>query len=529
MRQRWHGLILGSLLLGTGGLGLLSPALMPSTFAQEATSTTQERSFLAELWLLNQGFVGLRSDLEEFPDNLAALNADTTDFDAQIFRDDRAGLQQLQEQIRLLEGQLATIQDSAQREALTTAIANLDQHLDNLANLIEPFADDFNPETIRQLQEFLDFFERRNLSDADYGFYGSVTQTELEEYLTQQLSDFSETLKTLNETATQGAIAPDLATSMDYLYTSLSLENTVVGGGTTFPAMIQTLQRDNQRLRQRLRTTNLLLSLLLLLGTATLALLYLRKPTPAPSAVNRYFPDAEPDSFDLDQLEAKLIKRLQNTYDLSPKDNFAAIAPPPVTTQPTTMPPSETPNLQPLAANTLDDPEAFNTSLETPNGLDLNLGETELEPDTDTDADDFPVQFLNAYDALVATYNADAMILAPEAIALAVQPPVTPAPEADGETENFLSSLLFQTDDQGDYWAIQVQNQYYLAPRAQLKITPDNYAFFQQTFICYGNQGPDLQTIKLLKPARIAATDQDNLWELVQPGIVVLENVESLA
>lgn len=152
--------------------------------------------------------------------------------------------------------------------------------------------------------------------------------------------------------------------------------------------------------------------------------------------------------------------------------------------------------------------------------------ETEINADTDAD---FPVQFLNAYDALVETYNADAMGLAPEAIALAVQPPVTSALETDGKTENFLSGLLFQTDDQGDYWAIEVQNQYYLVPRAQLKITPDNYTFFQQTFICYGNQKPDLQTIKLLKPARIATTDQDNLWELVQPGIVVLENVESLA
>ncbi|AMA08890.1 hypothetical protein [Picosynechococcus sp. PCC 73109] len=526
MRQGWHSLILGSLLLGTGGSALLSPVLIPPTFAQEATSTTQGRSFLAELWLLNQGFVGLRPELEEFPDNLAALNTGTAAFDAEIFRNDRAGLQQLQEQIRLLEGQLATIQDPAQREALATAIANLDQQLNNLTNLLEPFVDGFNPETIRRLQEFLDFFERRNLSEADYGFYGSVTQTELEEYLAQQLSDLSETLKTLNETATQGAIAPDLVTSIDYLYTSLSLENTVVDDGTTFSAMIQTLQRDNQRLRQRLRTTNFLLGLLLLLGTATLALFYLRKPTPTASPVNRYFPDAEPDSFDLDRLEAKLIKRLQNTYDLSPKENFAAIAPPPVTTQPTTIPFSETPPSQPLAANTLDDPEAFNPASQTLDHPDPNPVETEI--DTDTDAD-FPVQFLNVYDALVETYNADAMGLASEAIALAVQPPVTQDPETDGETENFLSGLLFQTDDQGDYWAIEVQNQYYLVPRAQLKITPDNYTFFQQTFICYGNQKPDLQTIKLLKPARIAAIDQDNLWELVQPGIVVLENVESLA
>ncbi|MBV5260709.1 hypothetical protein FLX56_20040 [Synechococcus moorigangaii CMS01] len=509
MRQHWYGVILGGLLLGMGGFGILSPVLTPVTFAQTPPTDPEERSLLAELWLFNQGWLSLQSELANFPDDLAALNTGEATFEPQLFLGYGARVQQLQEQLRLMEVQLATMPDPAQRESLAAAIANVDQYLANLVNLIQPFETGFNPEAIRNLQEFLDFFDRRNLGEADYGFYGSVTQTELATYLNQQLNDLSATLKTLNETATQGAIAPDLVTSINYLYTSLSLENTVVGGGTTFPAMIQTLQQDNQRLKQRLRTTNLLLSLLLLLGTATLASLYLRKPTLPARSDQQYFPDSEPPSPDLDQLEAAVIKRLQRSYGLTPKANF------PVTTPtPDPLPIPQAPVSAVHEPSTVPiDPQA-NAEAAT-----IDLG---LIPEAEPEAD-FPVQILNTYDALVESYNADAASLASEAIALAVQPPPAPPIATEEELENLLTGLLFDTNAQGEYWAIEVQNQHYLVPRAQLTITPENYDFFQQIFICYGPQTAEQQTIKLLKPARVAATDQEGIWELVQPGIVVLE------
>lgn len=512
MRQRCYGSILGGLLLGMGGLGMITPALIPVTFAQTISSANQGRSLLAELWLLNQGFVSLRPELVNFPDDLAAIDTGETSFDPQLFQGYGARIKQLQEQLRLLEGQLGTVKDEAQRETLATAIANGSQYLNNLASLIQPLETGFNPETIRRLQEFLDFFERRNLNEADYGFYGSVTQTELEEYLDQQLNDFSITLKTLNETATQGAIAPDLATSIEYLYTSLSLENTVLNQGETFQSLIQQLQRDNQMLKGRLRTSNFLLVLLLLLTTATLAFLYTQKPTPSPHPARRYFPDADPEPVDVEQLETAIIKRIQRTYDIKPKLTPVAQSLSPQ------MPPVESPLPQVTATTEPTTPTTPTAISELPNSE-----ETLAIPDAEFD---FPVQFLNPYDALVEAYNQDATALTPEAIALGVQTPIPPDLE-DPEAENFLSLLSFVTQEQGEYWAIAAETHHYLVPRANLTITPQNYGIFQQIFVCYGAHPETPQKIKLLKPARVAMTDQENVWELVQVGIVALENMEA--
>ncbi|WP_038027754.1 hypothetical protein [Picosynechococcus sp. NKBG15041c] len=498
----WQRSIIGTLICGNISIfGVVAPGAIAANrvLAQSTSETISTQSLFTELWLLNQNFLAITLALETIPRDLAAVNGGTQEFDPQIVQDYSASLQRLQAQVGLLETQLAGVEDQTQRAALGEAIADFDRHLKNLADLIQPLETGFNPEAIRRIQEFLDFFEQRNLSEADYGFYGSVTQTELETYLNQQLSELREALKTLNETATQGAIAPDLETSINFLYTSLSLGAALDDSDATFPALIQQLQRDNLALQRRLNTTHFLFALVLFLTGGTLAFLYFQKAPQTKHPGRQYFPDAAPEPFDLDHLEATIIKRLQHTYELKPRQSEST----PTSGLRQAFVPPVSPELD----------------IET-------VAATESNVTSDFEAA-FPVQFLNPYDALVDTYNADAQALESQAIALRLQPSsAIIAPPAD-EAEPFLSNLMFQTHDQGTYWAIQTQGHHYLVPRADLPIATGDQAMFQQVFVCYGSFGPTPQKIKLLKPARVASSDQANLWELVQPGIVVLENIET--
>jgi hypothetical protein len=501
MGRWWQGLMVGALAAGHlvfFGEGIPPAIASDQVFAQSTEGSAQAPVFLATLWQLNQTFLAIAPQLETIPADLAAVNAGTREFDPELFQTYGAELQQLQGQVTSLESQLVTVNNPAQREALEGAIANFREELDGLATLVQPLGEGFNPETIRRIQEFLDFFEQYGLGEADYGFYGTVTQTELETYLNRQLPDLRDTLKALNETATQAAIAPDLETSIAYLYTSLSLGNAIdAQGGESFQAIVQQLQRDNRALRRRLNTTSFLFGLLLILGAGAIAFLYRRKMPQQPHPGQKYFPDAAPEPLDPEQIEAAIVQRLQHTYDLKPKENFS-------------RPQSAAPLAVATAAPVLE------SSAPTPD-LDLNL-EGDFEMDF---AEDFPVQFLNPYDELVERYNRESETLSSEAIALRLHHPVSDITGED--TASFLMGLCLETDDQGAYWAIEIQGAYYLVPRAQLQIAPEQQDEFQQIFVCYGDPIVTPQTIKLLKPARVARTDSETIWELVQPGIVLLE------
>ena len=505
-----------ALTLGSGGGLMVADAFSPKSQVAIAqpTEAATDNSFLQGLLQLNQNFLTLQPQLRRFPSELEALDKKTKPFDAALFKDYNDKIQNLQQQISTLETQFGQVTDEQQQLAIKAEIEKLQIIVQNLINISEPFADGFNPDSIRQVQEFLDFFERLGLTDGSYGFFGSVTQTEITTYLNQQLTNFSATLKQLNQIATQGAIAPDLATSINYLYTTLSLDN---APRSNVQQTIEQLRADNAILEKRIQGTNriiLFLPLIVMLPTTVLVFILFYY-------FGKIFQDKfaqQPSNYqfslnDIYGLEDELFAKLSEKYELKPRliqrrdDPFAQKL---ISFANTTIEnaPSTTAQSQPTQA--LDDSELTNDPELV---MDGDFADEEEDEDNS-----FPVNLPNVYDDLVDQYNKDAQHFQPEAIALSISHQES---YLDDESE-FTPMLLLNTDEAGDYWATKYRSLEYLMPKADLSITSENYGNFKNIFICYGYQPDTVQKAKLLKPARVSSTEEADTWELVQQGIVVL-------
>lgn len=513
----WRNVVLCCALLtgSTGGVLLTNHVTESNTtaIAQPLPSSTNLNNFLQGLYQFNLTFLTAKTQLNSLTTELAALDQRQKSFDAQFFKDYSRQVQTLQQQLAVLETQLGGFTTSQQQLAVKAEIENLQVTSQNLLKLSQPFEAGFNQESIRTVQEFLNFFKRRNLTEANYGFYGSVTQTEMQSYVERQLTNFSDGLKRLNETATQAAIAPDLETSVSYLYTNLSLNQ--ASGSSNLQTTITQLQADNQALQQRLENTHrmiLFLPLVVMLPTTILVFIlfyyfgriFQEKVEQAPAyqfSIN-----------DIYGLEDELIARLAQKYELKPKliktphDAF-------------------TNKLITLATTELE-PDTTTTTATTT--IEAQKDQTEekfaelnsvMDGEIDaTEAEDFPVHIPNIYDELVEVYNEDARQFQAEAIALSISHQES---YLDDESE-FTPLLLLNQDETGDYWATVYKSLEYLVPKANFSVTADNYQTFKNIFICYGYQHNTVQKVKLLKPARVSPTTEANTWELVQQGIVVL-------
>ncbi|NJN72153.1 MAG: hypothetical protein HC799_04725 [Limnothrix sp. RL_2_0] len=502
-----------ALMVGSGGGLLVAEAFSPKlqvAIAQPVETAPTDNSFLQGLLQLNQNFLTLQPQFRRFPTELEALDKQTKAFDAALFQDYNDKIQNLQQQISTLETQFGQFTGKQQQLAIKAELEKLQIIVQNLINISEPFVGGFNPDSIRQVQEFLDFFDRLGLTDSSYGFYGSVTQTELTTYLNQQLTNFSATLKQLNQIATQGAIAPDLATSINYLYTTLSLDSS---SSSNVQTTIAQLEAENAILEKRIDNTHriiLFLPLIVMLPTTVLVFILFYY-------FGKIFQDkvSQPSNYqfslnDIYGLEDELFAKLSEKYELKPRliqrrnDPFAQ-------------------KLISFANTTLEKPPAT----DEPSQPAAILDDSELTSDPDLvmdgdfgdDEDDsFPVNLPNVYDELVDQYNNDANHFQPEAIALAISHQES---YLDDESE-FTPMLLLNTDEAGDYWATKYKSLDYLMPRADLSVTTENYGNFKNIFICYGYQPDTVQKAKLLKPARVSSTEETDTWELVQQGIVVL-------
>ncbi|OKH17267.1 hypothetical protein [[Limnothrix rosea] IAM M-220] len=498
----------------TGGDRLpFVPANLAQPVLAQPTETAINKDFLQGLLQLNQGFLAERNALRQLPSELGAIDRQTKPFNATFFETYVGKVQDLQQKIGVLETQLGRFEDQQQQLALKTELEQQGVILQNLLALLEPFVGGFEPAAIRQVQEFLDFFERENLPDSSYGFYGSVTETEITTYLDQQLNEFAANLKELNQTATKGAIAPNLDTSIQYLYTTLSLHSTLNAPDSGLQQTIARLAEENEILKQRVQTTHriiLFLPLIVMLPTTVLVFILFYY-------FGKIFQDKvdQPGNYqfslnDIYGLEEELIASLVQKYELKPKllerrdDPF-------------------TNKLISLAAAPALDTETSSSAANATETTESDTVVLETLPDEslDDDDEDFPVHLPNVYDELVDRYNNNASELADEAIALSISHQES---YLDDESEFTPMLLLTQTAD-GDYWTTHFKNIDYLIPKANLSITTDNYTHFKNLFICYGYQADTVQKAKLLKPARVSPTEDSDTWELVQQGIVVLHRI----
>ncbi|AFY39296.1 hypothetical protein Lepto7376_3056 [[Leptolyngbya] sp. PCC 7376] len=501
------------------------PVLAQSETEPESETTATDSSFLQGLLQLNQEFLAGRSQLRQLSNELSALDRNTKNFQASYFENYVSRVKDLQQKIGVLETQLGRFSDADQQLALKTELEQQGVILKNLLTLSESFVGGFNPTAIRKMQELLDFFERENLPDSSYGFYGSVTQTELTTYLDQQLQEFANNLKELNQIATKGAIAPNLDTSIQYLYTTLSLESTLnptSSGGGNLQQTVDRLAAENEILQQRVKSTHriiLFLPLIVMLPTTVLVfILFYYFGKIFQEKVDQP-PNYQFSLNDIYGLEEELIAKLAQKYELKPKllsrrdDPFANKL------------------ISLAAAPAIEAPSSKKTEVDQKTSptdkIETDSDIVSLEPildgeiDAEDEDEDFPVHLPNAYDELVDRYNKDAAALSDEAIALSISHQES---YLDDESE-FTPILLLTESDAGEYWTTPLKSLDYLVPKANLTITSDNFTAFKNIFICYGYQPDTVQKAKLLKPARVSPTEEEATWELVQQGIVVLHRI----
>lgn len=536
----WRNLSLALSLLFGGGLSalLLPMPLTPSpiAIAQTAapTSDAKDNSFLQGLLQLNQDFLAVQPKLQQLPVELTALDRKNKTFEAQYFEAYIAEVKALQQKVSILESQFANFQDPQQRLAIKAELEALQLMLQNFLALSEPFAKGFNPDAIRQTQEFLDFFERLKLPDSNYGFYGTVTANEMSAYLNQQLVEFSNTLKQLNQIATKGAIAPDLATSINHLYTTLSLESTLNDPNGNFQQTIERLVQENEQLEQRIQSTHkiiLFLPLIVMLPTTVLVFILfyyfgkifqekLEHPGNYQFSLN-----------DIYGLEDELVARLVQKYELKPRllerrdDPFAKklinfVSSPDVADPGETSAMTEDPTDE--RGETTETEGHYATATAMMDFAERESQEVVLDGLFEDEDENFPVHLPNVYDELVDRYNDDPSSLEAQAIALSISHQESGLGD---DTDEFMPMLLFTEDEAGDYWETSFKSIDYLIPRASLPITIENYQHFKNIFICYGYQPDTVQRAKLLKPARVSRTEEEQIWELVQQGIVVLHRI----
>lgn len=482
--------------LATSSFGILNCAEAAMSIQESAIAQTEvatDRNFLQVLFQLNQDYLAVQSQIQAIPQTLDDANRGVISFDTTTFLAIKQRLTRLQQQISRL--QTLTSNLSAEQQAAARAeLANLQQSSLQLLKFIQPLESGFNPQTIRQIQEFLDFFEAQNIDPGSYGAYGSVTKTEITSFINQNVSQFSVALKALNELATEGAIAPDLMTSVYYLYTTLSINENSATTNDTLRSKVAQFEQENQQLQQRINRLYTLLfwlPLVIVIPTIVLAFILFNYFGRTAQAQNQERSKHQLSMNDINHLENELFGRLQEEYGLTPKVI------------------SHDSDVSTGESVALDDPE-----LETPEASASSL-EKSISGDK---KQDFSVQLASIYDEIVEQYQHNTEAFKAQAIALSISHQES---TLDDESE-FTPILLLQRDEQGDFWGIQSGFLEYLVPREDLTISTDNYQRFKQIFICYGYKENTLQKAKLLKPARASATEEEDTWELLQQGIVEL-------
>lgn len=515
----WRNVALSlALITGSAGGALIAEAWLnaPQIAVAQPTETPTDSGFLQGLLQLNQDFLTAQPQFRRLPTELEALDRRSKTFEAKVFQDHSAAVKKLQQQLASLETQLGSFSDEQQQLEIKTSLEKLRTISQNLLKLSESFEAGFNPTSIRKVQEFLNFFERRKLGKESYGFYGTVTQTEMRSYVDQQVTDFAKTLKQLNQTATQAAIAPDLATSINYLYTTVSLENATGNSGAT----IERLEAENASLQKQIDNTRkiiLFLPLIVMLPTTILVFIlfyYFGKIVQEKSGKPSNYQFSLNDIYGL---EEELVDRLTQKYELKPRlidrksnpftDKLISLANSDFQEEETELDPTPRSHHAAKQPSEKQEKEA--------------IADPDLVMDgliAEDDEDSFPVQIPNIYDELVDTYNEDANKLEEGAIALSISHQES---YLDDDSE-FMAMLLLNKDEAGEFWATHYKSLDYLIPKANLSVTVDNYNHFKNVFVCYGYQHNTVQKAKLLKPARVSPAEEEDTWELVQQGIVVL-------
>ncbi|MDJ0729424.1 MAG: hypothetical protein QNJ33_05455 [Crocosphaera sp.] len=81
-------------------------------------------------------------------------------------------------------------------------------------------------------------------------------------------------------------------------------------------------------------------------------------------------------------------------------------------------------------------------------------------------------------------------------------------------------TVILEKERRGNYWIVEKEGMTYLIPSDNLRVNEYNYKTVEAVFECRGYQPNISSNFKLLQPAIVTETDEENNWKLEKPGIL---------
>ena len=378
---------------------------------------------------------------------------------------------------------------------------NMDVIIQDIFQVIEPLNNGFKQSDIRQIQKFLDFFDRRNISTQYYGTYGITTQEEVKKFLLQKNNQLKNKIDQLKQAINyqsiisnennSNSVSPKNSTSLSLL-SDFDLQ--------IVSEQITLLEQENQNLNieiSQLKKSYNFVLILILINFAVIVLLLLYKLLSSSRTTNPYPAKAyNVTTNDISVIEEDIYTKISQQFSQKFKNIDKRI----------NKIEGNSRVIDKIKNIAITNSEKDDIELQSP----IYLESSESNPDYD---------ITNPYDELTETYNQRPDLLSNDAINVSETEESIQA-RISGNSQ---IAILAQSDN-GNYWILTVGEFYYLIPKINLIINKDQYNSLQYFFTCYGYQENLSSKLKLLKPARVSPSYDADTWEFVQQGIIEFES-----
>jgi hypothetical protein len=355
----------------------------------------------------------------------------------------------------------------------------IDLILKDMAKIVDPLKEGLEIAPVRQIQEYLDFFQRRNIDPQYYGTYGATTQEEVEKFFADKSKQLNANLNQLTieinqEKSKWQTVTTEPTPDLEALYQEL-----------------EQLRAENARLKAELSQYSesqspsfnwWLWLLLLVVISGTIIIIYQRL------ANGGFFQDKNtPKPYNMTHNDILVIE--EEIYGLIAQEfqeQFQKLE-----QRLSQLEKGSLPQLSPSS-----EPDQANNN------------ETNYSSEIEQEATIF-----TPYDELINLYNQAPELLSQDAITVTETADSSYSPNGGG-----YDAIYFESANQGDYWIVRLDDSDYLLPKANITIDDHNYKRFKALFECYSYQPGKMNYIKLLQPVRVSPNGRS--WEFAQLGVL---------
>lgn len=452
-----------------------------------ATATTEEEKITPALQELNKAKEEFKVALQGFIQELQKGVETQTSANIAPLQNASVKLDKLMESHQYFNEILQNSELKNQAK-LKSNSQNIGVILERFTKVIHPFKNGLNSAKVKQVQEYLGFFPRRNINPDFYGFYGQTSQEEIEIFIqdnqnklaiqTKQLTEgINQELKKIKQNK-ETANLQNLEQQLKQLETENKTLKTEVG------------QLKNQSGNYWLMLTAVLLSVVSCLGILYLMFKHKEKGKLAPTKVYNLTTN------DLAIIEEEMYEKIAQQF----KEQMRLIE---------------------SRFKSLEGTSAFPKNIQqfTPSSnvdQKLRVIATREQGLNNSEGNSTP-KIINPYDLLVNDYNCASEELMENAMEVN---PINLDQFQPTDDHTLPQEILFKKQKKGQYWIIKVDNFYYLVPKVNMLITKVSHQSLQNFFECYGYKAGFSTKIQLLKPARVSVIQENQEWEFIQKGVI---------